>query len=297
MGASKWHGTIRSNLPIFPTRRAQSSTSRGMFSYTSVLTTGATSSLLVIRAQLCSGSSRLDGPKYSACSALRCHPSRSLCASLMSSLVTVRAFAFVLMSNRFRNLSAPMVKLLSSPDSSRSASGMASGAFSDTYTTASVTSSVLLGLCRNAHSVNETYDATPSAGGWSISYSNSSSQLAASRPSTPVGKIPKNAGGRFTGHDHWSGAIQVSASGNRRWNGPTKILCSNRVVGSTMCSTGASSSASSAMHSSVGATGACTHSPPVLSLITVMRTFTETFSPRPMPCFCSKNHMRPGSTS
>ena len=64
-----------------------------------------------------------------------------------------------------------------------------------------------------------------------------------------------------------------------------------------ICSTGASSSFKSAMHSFVGATGACTHNPPLLSLITVIRTFTETFSPNPMPCFCSKNHIFPFSIS
>ena len=91
--------------------------------------------------------------------------------------------------------------------------------------------------------------------------------------------------------------MNTVAFGNRLWNGPTNILCSNSVVGNTMCSTGASSSFSSAMHSSVGAIGAWTHRPPLRSLITVMRTLTETFSPRPIPCFCSKNQTRPGSTS
>jgi hypothetical protein len=74
-------------------------------------------------------------------------------------------------------------------------------------------------------------------------------------------------------------------------------LCSKRVVGKTMCSTGALSSSRSAMHSLVGATGACTHKPPVFNLITVIRTFTDTFKPNPMPCFCSKNHILPASIS
>jgi len=64
-----------------------------------------------------------------------------------------------------------------------------------------------------------------------------------------------------------------------------------------MCSTGASSSFRSATHSFVGATGACTHKPPLSSLITVIRTFTLTFKPRPMPCFCSKNHIEFGMIS
>mmetsp|Transcript_541 Transcript_541/g.1314 ORF Transcript_541/g.1314 Transcript_541/m.1314 type:complete len:288 (-) Transcript_541:261-1124(-) len=280
-----------------PTRRAQSPTSPGMFSYTRVLTTGATMSRFVIRPHDSSGSSRLDGPKYRAWSALRCHPRRLRCGSVISSEVTVRAAALVAMSKRLRNLSAAIVKLPSSPLCIISSSGSTSGMFSETYTTASVTSSVLLSLCKNAHSVNDTYEATPSAGGRRSSYSNSSSKGVGSTPSTPVLKMPKNCGGRFTGQLHWSGAIHICASGYLRWKGPTKILCSNRVVGSTMCSTGAPSSASSATHSAVGAMGACTHSPPPRSLMTVMRTLTLTLSPRPMPCFCSKNHMRPGSTS
>ena len=109
--------------------------------------------------------------------------------------------------------------------------------------------------------------------------------------------MPKNKGGKFTGQLHCSGVIHTFAFGYFRENGPTKILCSKRVVGKTMCSTGAPSSSRSAMHSLVGATGACTHKPPVFNLITVMRTFTDTFKPNPMPCFCSKNHILPASIS
>jgi len=40
-----------------------------------------------------------------------------------------------------------------------------------------------------------------------------------------------------------------------------------------------------------------TKSPPSLSRSTVIRTFSDVFSPRPMPCFCSKLHTWPGTTS
>jgi hypothetical protein len=64
-----------------------------------------------------------------------------------------------------------------------------------------------------------------------------------------------------------------------------------------MCSTGAPISFRSCTHSAVGATGACTQSPPVSSsLITVMRTLAVTLlSPR--PCGCSKSQMEFFSSS
>eukprot|EP00982_Pelagococcus_subviridis_P008917 30888-Pelagococcus_subviridis.AAC.3 len=236
IGASKCAGTIVSNFHL-PMRLAQSATSSGTFSYTSVDTTGATMRRFTIPTHDISGSNKFEGPKYNAWSALRCHPRRFRSFSVMSFDDVVRVFALVLMSKRFRNFSAAMVKLSSSPDSSKSRSGIASGTFSDTYTTASVTSKVLVALCRNAHSVNATYDATPSAGGVRSSHSNSSAHDGASpfastpppNPSVPVKKrwrrhslrngvvrangvvreavspvlnMPKNVGGRFTGHDH-----------------------------------------------------------------------------------------------
>ena len=60
----------------------------------------------------------------------------------MSSEVRVLFFAFSRMSNKFNSFKAPMVKLLSSPLSNKSRSGIESGIFSDTYTTASVTRSL-----------------------------------------------------------------------------------------------------------------------------------------------------------
>ena len=64
-----------------------------------------------------------------------------------------------------------------------------------------------------------------------------------------------------------------------------------------MCSTGLPSSLSSSTHSRVGATGACTHSPPVASsFMTVIRTLAVTLL-RPSPCGCSKSQMEFFSSS
>ena len=60
-------------------------------------------------------------------------------------------------------------------------------------------------------------------------------------------------------------------------------LCSNNVVGSRMYSTGASRSFSSAMHSSVGATGAYTSKPPLFILITCHVTRMQPLRIRELP--------------
>ena len=134
----------------------------------------------------------------------------------MSLDVVVRLRALVFMSNKFKNFNALIVKLSSSPLSSKSLSGMQSGMFSLTYTTASVTSSVFDGLCKNAASINETYDATPRAGGDKSSYSNSSSHGGRSCPKVPVLLMPKNCGGKFIGQLHCCGTIQHCAFGYLR---------------------------------------------------------------------------------
>ena len=100
----------------------------------------------MISDQLCSGESKSFGPKYNACNAFRCHPKRNNSSRFISLDDVVRFFALVLMSNRFKNFKALIVKLSSSPLSSKSLSGIQSGMFSDTYTTASVTSNVFDGL-------------------------------------------------------------------------------------------------------------------------------------------------------
>mmetsp|Transcript_3690 Transcript_3690/g.11609 ORF Transcript_3690/g.11609 Transcript_3690/m.11609 type:complete len:234 (-) Transcript_3690:212-913(-) len=68
---------------------------------------------------------------------------------------------------------------------------------------------------------------------------------------------PRRGSGRFSGTANWPGATQTSASGSRCANGPAAVLCSTATVGSTRYLTGpcsSSSSFSSRMHSSVGAT-------------------------------------------
>ena len=69
-----------------------------------------------------------------------------------------------------------------------------------------------------------------------------------------------------------------------------RTLCSYSVVGSTTASTSPPSASSSATHSAVGATGACTTIPPDASRTAVMRTRLDTPRPRPMPCSCSNAH-------
>mmetsp|Transcript_73887 Transcript_73887/g.228272 ORF Transcript_73887/g.228272 Transcript_73887/m.228272 type:complete len:201 (-) Transcript_73887:142-744(-) len=100
--------------------------------------------------------------------------------------------------------------------------------------------------------------------------------------------MPKNALGRSIGQDHCCGTAKTFASGHRRANGPTKILCSYCAHPRTMYSTGRPSSLSSASHSSVGATGLCTQRPPLSRRMTVIRTFTEMLA---RDCSCSKVQM------
>mmetsp|Transcript_7338 Transcript_7338/g.13903 ORF Transcript_7338/g.13903 Transcript_7338/m.13903 type:complete len:302 (-) Transcript_7338:320-1225(-) len=300
MGASRWHGMMRVNFHLH-TRSTHSNTSSAQLLYTRVTTTGATSSRLVMRCHDSSGSSKLLGPKYSAWSVFRCQPRRSLSSRVMSAELVVRDLALSLMLNRLSSLRELMTKLLSSPDSSSSFSAHTSEGVSETCTTQSVTSSVRVGLWNTAASLNLTKLDTPTGRGDRICTSNSSAKgSAAPAAASSRGfalKMPKKVEGRLSGQDHWPGTTKLCARGKRREKGPMKSLCSNSVVGRTMYSTGASSSLSSARHSAVGATGAYTNKPPLAILITVMRTFTATLSPSPMPCFCSNRQILPGSTS
>ena len=160
-------------------------------------------------------------------------------------------------------------------------------------------------LCRNAAS-QYVYD-LQNRGGSRNSFVSISSRQGIDEPSvssSPAGKMPKNWFGRFTGNENWPGATHTCAFGNRRENGPAKILCSYCVVASTTYATSSFEPfapepqcfASSSINSAVGAMGSWTHSRPSRSFTTLITTLVLTPSPSPMPCSCSNVHTRPGTS-
>mmetsp|Transcript_89623 Transcript_89623/g.149015 ORF Transcript_89623/g.149015 Transcript_89623/m.149015 type:complete len:313 (-) Transcript_89623:324-1262(-) len=258
MGPSKWQGiTRRKSQP--PTRSAHARTASGTFSYSSVPTTGATSSRPCSARHRSDGSSRFCTPKNRAVTALRRHPSRSSSSRDMSLDRTGSAAALSRASYKLTSFSTDSVRLSSSALSRRSRSVITSGAVSEMRTTASVTRSVLVATWSSTVSLKQSDSPTPMGGGRSVAILNSSAHgiPAPSSPSmNPAGKMPKACGGRSTGQLHCPPTGHTAALGNARLNGPTKILCSKSVVGSTMCSTGSPSSLTRATHSPVGAMGA-----------------------------------------
>mmetsp|Transcript_14940 Transcript_14940/g.64033 ORF Transcript_14940/g.64033 Transcript_14940/m.64033 type:complete len:249 (+) Transcript_14940:529-1275(+) len=198
-----------------------------------------------------------------------------------------------------------MVNPSSAPRSISVFCGMISGGSSETNTAASVTIKVPESLCKNAASQYVYW--FQNRGGSRSSFVAISSRQGAREPSassSPAGKIPKNWLGRFAGNENWPGATHTCAFGNRRANGPTKILCSYCVVASTTYATSTAASfapepqcfSSNSRHSPVGAIGSCTHSRPSRSFTTVITTLVLTPRPSPMPCSCSNVHTRPGTS-
>mmetsp|Transcript_81585 Transcript_81585/g.119513 ORF Transcript_81585/g.119513 Transcript_81585/m.119513 type:complete len:221 (-) Transcript_81585:35-697(-) len=100
-----------------------------------------------------------------------------------------------------------------------------------------------------------------------------------------------NPNGKSIGQLHCPGATYALAVGNFLRNGFIKSLCSSPVVGRTTYNT-SPRDCTIATHSAVGATGACTHKPPLERRTTVIRMLTETFA---KPCSCSNTKIL-GST-